>query len=313
MESATATVEKNPNALSPKDVEYLQKHKLERMTGELRPAPSDTTLAFSCSGERPRRLRAVILHGQSDHQRAKAVDHLRDKISKWARCTHRSLIAVVGLYIDIGDVPVLRLVSDGPELSVLEHLLHLPKEDTDAYRVQACKDIAAGIDYLHARSLVHGAIRASNILVKEGGACCLGEFSSEDVPSQHTLTTYASWMAPEIASYKSFHNLVVDHYRREGYYGEYRTDSDMFAFGCTMYELYMGRPPPPIRIPYHKVKDFYGLTRLYRAATEEEHKSIPPRMLKDIMLLLGRRGGTPVRAKDDARKLARSLSQTKIQ
>ncbi|KAF8957441.1 kinase-like domain-containing protein [Flammula alnicola] len=106
----------------------------------------------------------------------------------------------------------------------------------------SCVDVARGLDYLHRHSIVHGAVRGSNVLVKPDGTCFLGEFADEDIPGQETLIRYASWMAPELYDIRLYHRFSIDNYR-DDYHGEYKLASDIYALGCTVIEIYTGAPP----------------------------------------------------------------------
>jgi hypothetical protein len=77
----------------------------------------------------------------------------------------------------------------------------------------------------------------SNILVKEGGTCFLGEFAPEDIPAKETLTRFANWIAPELMDHEAFWKIRVDNYRDHDYNGEYKLESDIFAMGCTALEV----------------------------------------------------------------------------
>lgn len=79
----------------------------------------------------------------------------------------------------------------------------------------------------------------SNILVKEGGTCFLGEFAPEDIPAKETLTRFANWTAPELMDHEAFWKIRVDNYRDHDYGGEYKLESDIFAMGCTALEVFL--------------------------------------------------------------------------
>jgi len=73
--------------------------------------------------------------------------------------------------------------------------------------------------------------------VKLDGTACLGEFSDEYIPSENTITLYASYIAPEQVDVKKLYKLLIDNYRDTNYEGEHKMESDIFAVGCCMIEV----------------------------------------------------------------------------
>ncbi|KAJ6482887.1 kinase-like domain-containing protein [Mycena vitilis] len=98
-------------------------------------------------------------------------------------------------------------------------------------------EIAQGLLYLHSRSIVHGDLRGSNILINEDWSACLTDFGLSifsDATSTMSTNRGGSiyWMAPELLDPDRFGNKFG------------RTPaSDVYAFGCVCLELYTGRPP----------------------------------------------------------------------
>ncbi|KAJ7181390.1 kinase-like domain-containing protein, partial [Mycena crocata] len=105
-------------------------------------------------------------------------------------------------------------------------------------------EIAEGLDYLHARSIVHGDLRGTNILITDEGQACLSDFglattiSDEDSTtgmltssSQHACSI--RWSAPELIS-------PVE----SGCPKFVRTPaSNVYAYACVCVGLHTGKPP----------------------------------------------------------------------
>jgi len=84
------------------------------------------------------------------------------------------------------------------------------------------------------------SVKQSNILVTSDGTACLGEFSDEHIPSEQTIALYGGYIAPELVDIERLHKLGIDNYRSIDYEGEYKMESDIFALGCCMIEVYRG-------------------------------------------------------------------------
>jgi serine/threonine protein kinase len=92
--------------------------------------------------------------------------------------------------------------------------------------------IARGLDALHGRSLLHRDVKPSNVLLARDGTAALSDFGlalaadSTRVTATGVLLGTPHYLAPE---------LIAG--------GEATTHSDLYAFGCVVYELIAGRPP----------------------------------------------------------------------
>ncbi|KAJ3551343.1 hypothetical protein NP233_g13098 [Leucocoprinus birnbaumii] len=94
-------------------------------------------------------------------------------------------------------------------------------------------DIISGLDYLHASSIVHGDLKAANVLVSRDGRAMLTDFGIS-----HVVTTVATtvgqgtyrWMAPEL-----FNDPPI----------KPMESSDIWSFGCTCLEIFTGSQPFP--------------------------------------------------------------------
>ncbi|KAI4999941.1 hypothetical protein ZWY2020_004530 [Hordeum vulgare] len=99
----------------------------------------------------------------------------------------------------------------------------LPESAIRAY----AGDVARGLEYLHARSLVHGDVKARNVVIGGDGRARLTDFGcARAVDSLLPMGGTPAFMAPEVA-------------RGE----EQGPASDVWALGCTVVEMATGRAP----------------------------------------------------------------------
>ncbi|KAG2591035.1 mitogen-activated protein kinase kinase kinase 17-like [Panicum virgatum] len=88
-------------------------------------------------------------------------------------------------------------------------------------------DVARGLAYLHGRSLVHGDVKAANVVVGADGRAKLADFGcARAAGSARPIGGTPAFMAPEVA-------------RGE----EQGPAADVWALGCTVLELATGRAP----------------------------------------------------------------------
>ncbi|THU90223.1 kinase-like protein [Dendrothele bispora CBS 962.96] len=119
--------------------------------------------------------------------------------------------------------------------NVMEYLRSNPKHD----RLSALFDIIGGLAYLHGINppVIHGDIKGANILVDESRRCCLADFGLSSVYESISLATASRepvigtvpWSAPELSN----PDILSPN----------TTASDIYALGCTMYEILSGRIP----------------------------------------------------------------------
>jgi len=102
--------------------------------------------------------------------------------------------------------------------------------------------VATGIAYLHTRSptVVHGGIKATNILINDEGQACIGDFglsqrlnegASDDFSTAWRTAGNPRWQAPELLSAETPEE------------GQRTTSSDIFAFGRVIVELFTRKAP----------------------------------------------------------------------
>jgi serine/threonine protein kinase len=89
--------------------------------------------------------------------------------------------------------------------------------------------VLEGLDFLHHNNIVHGNLKAANILMTKNGCIKLADFGlslhlHEIKHGGNTCTP--SWTAPEVITLWCT-----------------STRSDIWSFGCTVIELLTGQPP----------------------------------------------------------------------
>ncbi|OLL23983.1 Serine/threonine-protein kinase ksg1 [Neolecta irregularis DAH-3] len=144
---------------------------------------------------------------------------------------------VVSLYYTFQDERslfyVLDLAANGELLGVLKRLGSFDEECTRYYGGQ----ILDALDYMHTKGIIHRDLKPENILLDEHMRIKLTDFGtakildqnegeSQDQARANSFVGTAEYVSPELltdkAAYKS---------------------SDLWAFGCIIYQLLSGRPP----------------------------------------------------------------------
>ncbi|KAJ7367154.1 hypothetical protein DFH08DRAFT_836665 [Mycena albidolilacea] len=218
----------------------------------------------------------------------------------WRQLSHPNILPFFGLYyLDSR----LCLVSPWMENGDLVQFLKKAPSGTDP--TSLILDIALGLEYLHRELVVHGDLKASNILVTPSGRACIADFGLSSVASAMTMRfTHSTvsrkngtmrWQAPELLRGEN-----VNHF-----------GSDMYAFACVCYEILSGKVPfyelpepavifkvtidrvrPGRPVFWEESEVYNGIWQLMEECWKEEFDGRPTAM--DIVQRLGR---APIRAK----------------
>ncbi|EMD33057.1 hypothetical protein CERSUDRAFT_118131 [Gelatoporia subvermispora B] len=186
----------------------------------------------------------------------------------WKRLQHPNIAPLYG--IDETTFPSqVALVSDWmPHGTVASYL----NENTAANRVKLALEIASGLQYLHEMNIIHGDMKSANVLINAHRAACISDFGLAALAYSSKLVTVSvqagstRWMAPELLDPEQF-GLVR---------AELSTQSDVFALGMILWELFTGRIPY-----YHLQKDAQVMSNILRAIRPKRPAQAGPLGLDD--------------------------------
>ncbi|KIM70601.1 hypothetical protein SCLCIDRAFT_1206733 [Scleroderma citrinum Foug A] len=169
-----------------------------------------------------------------------ATNHIVEEIRRWTTLQHNNVVSVFGVVTKF-------------EFTVSIISEWIPKGNAYDYVQDVNNDprplllgIARGLHYLHSHGLLHGNLRAHNVLISTDGQPLLVDYGlSALIDSSFSMRAGApiyptiKWMAPE----------QVDNY------GKVTTQADVWAFGMTAVELFIREPP------YHDIRGTRGAKR----------------------------------------------------
>ncbi|KEP44923.1 tyrosine kinase family catalytic domain protein [Rhizoctonia solani 123E] len=152
----------------------------------------------------------------------------------WSKMEHPNVHRLQGVIMFRDQY--LGMVSEWMDNGNLHEYL---RKNPGADRYQLCIHIAAGLEYMHTRSTVHGDLKAANVLVSSEGVARLSDFDFSIMSevsslvfseSSNSRTGTLRWLAPE---------LLLEEVRSR------TTQSDVYALGMTMLEIFTGDVPYP--------------------------------------------------------------------
>jgi len=177
-------------------------------------------------------MRGAPAHNDELHKRVR--QKLGERALEWQKLKHPNVLEFYGISNDFGYLPAL-IVAYCSNGNIIEFLKD-KNESNDAV-LGLILQVARGLEYLHGKSIVHGDLRGSNIMISDDGVPCLTDFELVYIIDHNEFTTSkiagpARWTAPESLDPPEIDNATP-----------YTQKSDIYAFAMTMVEICTGKAP----------------------------------------------------------------------
>ncbi|CAE6511955.1 unnamed protein product [Rhizoctonia solani] len=189
----------------------------------------------------------------------KRCKHAAHEMYTWSKCEHRGVLKAHGFALSEEEILLVSpLMQNG---SLTNHLMCSNTGD----RLRFCIDLVSAVEYLHAQGIVHGDIKADNVLVSDSREVQLVDFGNA------TLVQYLSLLftrtSPQFACSIRFTAPEI----MDGSNKKNTTQSDVYALGMTILQILTGQ------LPYAGEPDFPALAKIFRGVP-------PPRSHLDGIL-----------------------------
>lgn len=178
-------------------------------------------------------------------QKAKRVHR---ELKVWGRLRHDCILPLWGVASNFGPYPAMICpwADNGALTGFLER-----KQDTLSLenRFSLLLDIALGLQYLHRKSVIHGDLTGSNVLIYRNGRACLADFGLSTIMLEFIGTSYFTnsikgnirWAATEL--------FEIPEGDEEGEASTLlSTECDIYSFGSITLQVLTGK------VPYYNVK-----------------------------------------------------------
>ncbi|EFX83242.1 hypothetical protein DAPPUDRAFT_315683 [Daphnia pulex] len=141
------------------------------------------------------------------------------------------------LFMGCVSKPQLAIVTQWCEGSSLYKHLHVLETKFELLTlIETARQTAQGMDYLHAKNIIHRDLKSNNIFLHDDLTVKIGDFGLATVKTRwsgsHQFQQPSGsilWMAPEVIRMKDEN--------------PYSFQSDVYAFGVVLYELFSGQLP----------------------------------------------------------------------
>uniref|UniRef100_A0A663N3B3 Serine/threonine-protein kinase PLK2 n=1 Tax=Athene cunicularia TaxID=194338 RepID=A0A663N3B3_ATHCN len=162
-----------------------------------------------------------------------AKPHQREKIDKEIELhrmlNHRHVVQFYHYFEDRENIYIL--LDPVCECSSMAHILKARKVLTEPEVRYYLRQIVSGLKYLHEQEILHRDLKLGNFFINENMELKLGDFglAARLEPLEHrrrTICGTPNYLSPEVLN-KQGHSC----------------ESDIWALGCVMYTMLLGRPP----------------------------------------------------------------------
>uniref|UniRef100_A0A6Q2ZDW5 non-specific serine/threonine protein kinase n=1 Tax=Esox lucius TaxID=8010 RepID=A0A6Q2ZDW5_ESOLU len=141
------------------------------------------------------------------------------------------------LFMGFMTKPNFAIITQWCEGSSLYRHLHVSETKFDTMRrIDVARQTAQGMDYLHAKNIIHRDLKSNNIFLHEGWTVKIGDFGLATVKSRWSGSQQVEqpsgsilWMAPEVIRMQDAN--------------PYTFQSDVYGYGVVLFELMSGTLP----------------------------------------------------------------------
>ncbi|XP_072884668.1 serine/threonine-protein kinase A-Raf-like isoform X1 [Hemitrygon akajei] len=141
------------------------------------------------------------------------------------------------LFMGFMSKPRMAIVTQWCEGSSLYRHIHVLETRFDTLQlIDVARQTAQGMDYLHAKNIIHRDLKSNNIFLHEGLTVKIGDFGLATVKSRWSGSQQVEqpsgsilWMAPEVIRMQDNN--------------PYSFQSDVYAYGIVLYEIMSGTLP----------------------------------------------------------------------
>ncbi|KAG1886220.1 kinase-like protein [Suillus subluteus] len=173
---------------------------------------------------------------------------IRRELKVWGRLKHNSILPLWGVATDFG--PYLAMVCPWVDNGTLTEFLER-QEDTLTFedKFALLTDIALGLQYLHSKSIVHGDLTGSNVLIYGNGRACITDFGLSTMIEEFVGTSYLTssirgnirWAAAELYD-------VPEGDEEDDTSVSLSVECDIYSFGSIILQVLT------CKVPYYDVK-----------------------------------------------------------
>jgi serine/threonine protein kinase len=189
-------------------------------------------------------VKTIRTFESDDKEKAlKKTNRVHRELKVWARLKHNSILPLWGVAKDFG--PYIAMVCPWADNGTLTGFLERQQDKLSPQdKFLLLDDIALGLQYLHSKSIVHGDLTGSNVLIYANRRACLADFGLSTIIVDFEGTSYLTssiggnvrWVAAELCEASEDGEVSLS------------TECDIYSFGSIILQILT------CKVPYYYVK-----------------------------------------------------------
>jgi serine/threonine protein kinase len=202
----------------------------------------------------------------------------------WHELLHPNILPFLGVCHDLGPSPAMvsPMCDNGP---VDKYLLQNP----EANRLTIITGAARGLAYLHSQNVVHGDLKARNVLMSDDGTPLLADFGRSKFIDHRGFTTAFSGsarsLAPELLAAEADLDNTDDAYdavaNQTDPMPNLTKETDVFGFSMVALEIYTGKLPY-----YHILQESAIIHQVQQGSRPDRLRCLPATFTDPMWALL---------------------------
>ncbi|XP_022104905.1 serine/threonine-protein kinase A-Raf-like isoform X2 [Acanthaster planci] len=203
---------------------------------------------------------------------ASQLQAFKNEVAVLRKTRHANIL----LFMGCTSKPQLSIVTQWCEGSSLYKHLHVQETKFEMYNlINIARQTAQGMDYLHAKNIIHRDMKSNNIFLHDDLTVKIGDFGLATVKSRWSGSQLCEqptgsilWMAPEVIRMRDPN--------------PYSFQSDVYAFGVVLFELVSGQ------LPYSNINNkdqiIWMVGRGYLSPDTNKARNDTPKALKRLII-----------------------------
>ncbi|KAG1906275.1 kinase-like domain-containing protein [Suillus fuscotomentosus] len=172
------------------------------------------------------------------------VRRIRRKLNVWIQLSHDNILPLEDVTERFGPLPAL--VTPWMENGSLNDYLRREVNISREKKLTMVREVAAGLQYLHDKDIVHGNLTGTNVLVGSDGTLYLGDFWLSMISTESENVIFGCcngesirWMPPRTTMPLDVSEVMEDMPTKA---------RDIYSYGCILMQVFSGHQP------YHDIK-----------------------------------------------------------
>lgn len=178
-------------------------------------------------------IKAVRMYERQSSTLVRRIQAQAKEFILWAQLSHQNILPFYGVFQSEEIKPRICIVSPWMSNGDLGSYL---AASPGTPQIPLMGDVVAGLRYLHESKIVHGDLKAKNILISDDKRAMIADFGISSIAMTIPISSAEAggtlnWMAPELVTSEDLGKTPIT------------PECDIWSFGCVCFEISTGEIP----------------------------------------------------------------------